>query len=250
MQKHYFFLLFLLTFNMFYGQTPCDDANSYLLNAYAHVKDAYDANNISHLKYFANRSFESFKLSKKTLSSCDCETALNLANESIDLIAKVENTETFEDGRFYVKRARDTSKESIIAVDKCSITTSYNITSENEELSSLQNEQLKLKEQQAALKLKEVEIKTKLLEQKALELKLQKESMITTFQIVISRNIETYNNTLKDCDCKYETIEQESKSTGISEKNIKEIKLYYLESLQGLTTNYLAQLRDCEESKI
>ena len=36
----------------------------------------------------------------KTLNDCGCETALNLANKSIELLAKVENAETNEDGRF------------------------------------------------------------------------------------------------------------------------------------------------------
>ena len=100
MKNYHLFLVLLISFQSF-GQTNCDNANSYLVSAYSHVKDAYDSNNISHLKYYANRSVESFKLSKKNLNTCGCETALNLADKGIEILEKVEGVETFEDGRFY-----------------------------------------------------------------------------------------------------------------------------------------------------
>ncbi len=227
------------------AQTNCDNANSYLVNAYSHVKDAYDSNNISHIKYYANRSVESLKLSKESLITCGCKTALNLANKGIELLAKVEHVETFEDGRFYVKRARDISKESVIEIDKCAFSIYNNATDKNEELSDIQNEQLKLKQQQDALQLKEEGLKIKLAQQKEKELTLKKKQLITSYNNAIASNIKTYNNALKICDCTHEPIENVNTSENISTKSIDDIKRFYTDNLKALASNYLNELNSC-----
>ena len=243
--KTYYLLCFLMASIAINAQTNCDDANSYLVNAYSHVKDAYDSNNISHLKYYANRSVESFKLSKETLITCGCKTALNLANKGIDLLAKVEHVETYEDGRFYVKRARDISKESVIEIDKCALINYNNSANENDELSNLQNEQLKLKQQQDALKLKEAQIKTKLAQQKEKELRLKKKQLILSYNNAMTSNIKTYNDVLKICDCEHETIENIESSEDISTKSIADIRTFYKNNLKALASNYLSELNSC-----
>lgn len=228
------------------AQSNCDEANSYIVNAYSHVKDAYEANNISHLKYYANRSLESYKLSKKTLKDCNCESALNLADKSIELLAKVEDAETYEDGRFYVKRARDISKECIIEIDKCSVITNQNDVAENTTLSNLQNEQLKLKQQQEALKQKEEEIKKQLALQKEKELTLKKEQLILSYKSAISLNVKTYNESLKICDCNHEIIKNNDHAENLATASIKQIKSHYNSSLKTLASSYLEQLNLCK----
>jgi len=244
--RNYYLFCFLIASLAIHSQTNCDEANSYLVNAYSHVKDAYDSNNISHLKYYANRSLESFKLSKKTLISCGCETALNLANKNIDLLAKVDNAETFEDGRFYVKRARDISKESIIAVDKCAVSNSYGETNEDQALSRLQNEQLKLKQQQEALKLKEEQIKIKLAEQKEKELLLKKKQLIISYNNAITKNIKTYNESLKVCDCEDAVVNDVASKEDLSMESIEGIKTHFTNNLKSLASSYLTQLNLCD----
>ncbi len=248
--KNYYLLLFLIITLHFNAQTTnCDEANSYLVNAYSHVKDAYEANNISHLKYYANRSVEAFKLSKKTLKDCGCKTALNLADKSIDLLAKVESTETYEDGRFFVKRARDTAKESVIEIDKCSYSNNSDPveTDENTELSDLQNEQLALKKQQEALKLKEEQLKSKLAEQKEKELTNKKAQLILSYKNAIASNIKAYNDALKICDYKHRSLKEIDSPKGLSEKSIETIKEYYINRLKTLASNYLEALNLCDK---
>ena len=243
--KHYY-LLFLLFFALTSNaQTNCDDASAYLVNAYSHVKDAYDSNNISHLKYYANRSVESFKLSKKTLDDCDCKTALELAEKGMDLLVKVEDAETFEDGRFYVKRARDISKKSVIEIDKCAYNNSIETPIESNELTNLQSEQLKLQQQQEALKLKEEELKTKLAEQKGKALILQKKQLILNYENAIVANIKTYNETLNICDCNHEILKNSETSEGIIAKSIEDIKTHYTNSLKVVASKYISQLNSC-----
>ncbi|ULC58725.1 hypothetical protein MBM09_12485 [Flaviramulus sp. BrNp1-15] len=243
--KYLYFFILVFPSIFINAQNNCDEANSYLVSAYSHVKDAYEANNISHLKYYANRSLESFKLSKKTLTTCGCETALNLADKSIDLLAKVEYAETYEDGRFYVKRARDISKESVIEVDKCSVATNYEDTTEITELSDLQNEQLKLKQQQEALKLKEAQIKAQLAEQKEKQLTLKKKQLISSYKSAIASNVKTYNESLKICNCNHKLIEVNNTSTDLLSNSIEEIKTHYINDMKTMATVYMDTLDSC-----
>lgn len=247
MVKHYIFLLFTLTTQIIFAQNACDDANSDLIYAYSHVKSSYNANNISHLKYYANRSLESFERSKKKLKECGCETAFDLAFESAQLLSKVETAETYEDGRFFVKRARDIAQESVTELDKCTVSTNdlASASSGNSQLTSLQQEQEKLKQQQEELKRRAEEINVKLAEQSEMELKLKKEQMISSYKSALSSNVESYNNTLKVCDCTHSSIKLDESTADVSQKSLEEIKMYYLNSLKGLTSNYLAQLNSC-----
>ena len=242
--KKYYLLCFLMTSLVVNAQTNCDDANSYLVNAYSHVKNAYDSNNISHLKYFANRSVESFKLSKESLITCGCKTALNLANKGIDLLAKVKHVETFEDGRFYVKRARNISKESVIEIYKCAFA-SYNNTNAIQVISDLKSKQLKLKQQYEILKHKEKQIKTNLAQQKDKELRLKKKQLILSYKNAVASNIKTYNDVFKICDCNHEAILNIEASEDISKKSIKDIRNFYNDNLKVLASNYLTELNSC-----
>ena len=108
--KHFYLFLVLITSLSLNVQTDCDNANYYLVSAYSHVKTSYEANNISHLKYAANQSVKTLKLSKKTLVNCNCEKAIELANKAIVLLSKVEAAEAYEDGRYFVKKGRDICK--------------------------------------------------------------------------------------------------------------------------------------------
>ncbi len=242
MKSHCYFLFFLATLSMVHSQNECEDANSDLIYAYSNVKSAYDSNNISHLKYYANRSFEAFERSKERLTKCGCETAYNLAYDGAELLAKVENVKTYEDGRFYVKRARDIGKACIIALDECTIITE---TSEDEQLTSLQHEQQQLKLQQQALKAKEVQIKAKLEEQEEKEVILKKKQLINTFENTILSNIKVFNETLKNCNCDHNIITDINHPEVIISKPIEHIRAYYIGKLKAITTKYLAQLDAC-----
>ncbi|CAH8281621.1 hypothetical protein EV196_104161 [Mariniflexile fucanivorans] len=244
MKHFYLFFIFIISITV-NGQTVCDDANYYLVSAYSHVKSSYDANNISHLKYYANRSVESLKLSKKPLTGCGCETALEFTDKAIILLAKVEDAKTYEDGRFFVKQGRDISKESVIAIEKCTAGTSTSSTANNQMLNDLEKEQLKLKQQQETLKLKEAEIKGKLAEQKEQEILLKKEQLILNYKTLIASNIKSYNETLKSCDCNHKTITNTDNLEDTSNKSIEDLKQYYVNNLKSLASNYLSELNSC-----
>ncbi|WP_242203633.1 hypothetical protein [Aestuariivivens insulae] len=251
MKTYYLFFLSIvcLTSN---AQTNCDEANSYLVSAYSHVKDSYDSNNISHLKYYADRSLKSFKLSKNTLGDCGCEKALTLANKSIDLLAKVEHVTTYEDGRFFVKQARELSKKSVIEIDRCSVATGNESTEtietpEVSTLTDLEEEQLKLKQQQEALKQKEHEIKAKLAQQQKQELALKKKQLIQAYENAIASNLKTYNKTLDVCDCKHDALTASGDTKDLENQSLEAIKNHFNRTIKTLATNYVAQLDLCDD---
>ncbi|GAA3618479.1 hypothetical protein [Flavivirga jejuensis] len=253
--KNYYFILFLIASLAVNGQSDCDYANSYLVSAYSHVKESYNSNNINHLQYYANRSLESFKLAKKEFTDCNCDAALELTDKCIDLLAKADVAKSFEDGRFYVKRARDYSKNSVIEIDKCSVATPSNENEDiaqaqggDDDLTNLQNEQLKLKQQQEALKLKEQEIKMKLAEQKEKEILIKKKKLIVTYESAISSNINTYNQTLNVCGCiNYKPFRDNKSLEDMTEKNIEDVKSHYKTRIKSMASEYASLINNCDK---
>ena len=235
-----FFLTITLTVSN-YAQSNCEDAHADLIYAYSHVKSAYDSNNVTHLKDFSNRSFDAFERTKKNLESC-CETAYNHAYDAAELLSKVENAKSFEDGRFYVKRAREIAKMVIDELEICT-----KLSGEDEALAELEQEQFKLKQQQIELKLKEQQIKDKMAARGVKELQLKKESLIQKNEIALIANVKTLNEVLEACDCDAEITLSERDKDDFLTKNLGEIKSQYLTIIKGVTSNYLNKLNNCNK---
>lgn len=239
--------LFIVLFPLCWSSYSQDDDNVYsdLNYAYSDVKDSYEANNVSHLKYYANKSLEALKRAKPKLKTHHCEKAYNNVAEGIDLLEKVEFSETFEDGRFYVKRARENAKQSIIEFDKCNAN-----TTDGDEISALKNEQERLAQMQEELKKKAADLQAKMAAEKEKELSLKKEILISNYKSVIASNIKTYNDFLNLCECAQEPITAVAvDDESLKAKRIDEIKLYFINNMKALTSNYVSQLNLCEKSQ-
>jgi len=248
MKKYYIFFLFFIICLKFQCQTNCSEAYSDILYAYSDVKLSYKANNISHLKEYAYKSLKAFERAKPKLKDCGCETSYNLAYDAYELLAKVDGVETYEDGRFYVKRARDIAKQSLIELEKCTSEAQEEKSDpNNDELASLQNEQEKLKQQQIELKRKEKEIKLKLAKQNEKELMLQKEQIISQYKTAISLNVKNYNDILKICGCGDKIMTSNDNTDSLKTKSIEEIKTYYLENFKLLSKTYVSYLDACDK---
>jgi len=224
MKRNYFFCLFIIFCLKFQGQTDCSEADSDLIYAYSDIKTSYESNNISHLKYNAHKSLEAFKLAKPKLKSCGCEASYNYVYDAIELLERVDPTETYEDGRFYVKKVRELAKQSIIELDKCTA----RIQEKDTTLETLQSEQEALKKQQMELKAKEKEIQLKLMQQQEKELALQKEQKISEYENAISSSLKNYNEILKICNCETEIFSSSENPGSILNKSLEEINTYYI----------------------
>lgn len=242
MKRNYLFYLFIIVCLKFQGQTNCSEADSDLIYAYSDIKTSYESNNISHLKYNAHKSLEAFKLAKPKLKSCGCEASYNLVYDAIELLERVDPTETYEDGRFYVKRVRELAKQSIIELDKC---TAGAVVQKDNSLETLQNEQEALRKQQMELKAKEKEIQLKLKQQQEKELTLQKEQKISEFETVLSTSLKNYNDILKICNCESEITAFNENSDTLKDKNLEEIKTYYIKIIKSVSSDYLSALNSC-----
>jgi len=242
MKKSYLFFLLSIAFFNSEAQSKCEDAHSDVIYAYSHVKSAYDSNNVSHLKDYSKRSTDAFNRAKKILNDCGCETSYNYAFDASELLSKVENAETFEDGRFYVKRARDIAKKVINELELCT-----KMTQEDEDLASLERDRLQLQQQQIELRLKEEKIKQKLAKKEAAELKLKKEQLISKNDLALTSNLESFNSILNVCDCDLEMPEINYKKEALLSKNLNQIKKEYLTIFKNMTSNYLDKLNACND---
>ncbi|WP_282135348.1 hypothetical protein [Seonamhaeicola maritimus] len=241
MKSTYAFLFSFFTFSFLFAQNFCTDADSNLIYAYSNVKDAYESNNLDHLKYYSEKSLKSFEQAKINLKKCGCETAYEMAYDGAELLAKVENAETFEDGRFFVKRAREIAQRTISTLNEFTATDGAN---KADELNVLQIEKERLEQQQLALKQKEKELTKKLAEQKLKANTLEKEKLIEKYEDALSLNIETYNELLKRCGSKSTvTVSNKSKDELLNEE-IEDIKAYFIENINKVTHSYLAELND------
>lgn len=252
MKKSYLFFLLFIVYSEFQGQnSACTDADSNLIYAYSNVKDAYESNNIQHLKYYSDKSLKSFRDAKINLKKCGCDEAFELAYNAMELIEKVEKATTYEDGRYFVKKAKEITQNSITELNKCTIpkhTESVATTTEKvgNDLDALQQEKEKLEQQRLALKLKEEEILKKLDAQKSKELQLQKEMLIKEHKATLNLNISTCNKVLKTYGSTSELPSYDKNDTTLLSENIEAIKAYYLNITKDINASYLEKLSLCK----
>lgn len=248
MEKSYLLsLLFLLPFAVL-AQNKCGDADSDLLYAYSHVKDSYESNNISHLKYYAKRSLDAFERSKSKLKDCGCDAAYDLAVKGVDLLSHVDNQPTYEDGRFYVKRAKEIAQQSIVELDKFTVSEVQEQEPPVDELSAIHSEKEKLEQLQKELAEKEAQVKAQLAAQKQKAEILKKEQLIKSYKEAIANNMASYQSILEICDCDPNTFKNLApKDENMDSKSVEEIKVHFIKNMKDITSNYLSRLDLCED---
>tara|TARA_R110001583_G_scaffold41775_1_gene132851 strand:+ start:3774 stop:4535 length:762 start_codon:yes stop_codon:yes gene_type:complete len=251
MKNIYLFFLIFISYSVIQGQTiGCSDADSDLIYAYSNVKSAYEANNISHLKYYSDKSLKSFEKAKINLKKCGCDAAFDLAFKASELLAKVEPAETFEDGRFFVKRAKEIAQNCITELNKCTIptvdTSISNAENSNDALNALQLEKDKLEQQRLELKLKEDEIIKKLNDQKQEALQSQKETFIKQHEDMLNSNIKMCNEVLKMYNSTSELPIYDKKDAPLLSESLNDIKAYFLNITKTTNALYLEKLNLCK----
>ena len=240
MKKYYIFLFSLCFLSFAVAQTKCSEANSDMNYAYSHVKSAYDSNNISDLKYFAYRSMEAMNRVAPILKECGCQPTLSVIEQGIDLLKKVDPAESWEDGRFYVKRARELAREGIGSLDNCN-----QISVEEEELLSLEMEQSALKQKQLELERQQQELKERMLAQQQKELEIQKELLITNYDAALSSNLKSYNEALQNCDCNSRLDRPNVNNEEVMTLENAAIKAFFVDTIKSLSAKYILKLENC-----
>jgi len=196
---------------------------------------------LTHLKYYSKRSLDAFERVKSELKDCNCSEASNFTYEGSTLLSKSLEVDTYEDGRFYVKRAREKAKNAISELEICS-----KLTFEDEVLIELEHERQKLEEQQKQLNQKEVKIKQLLEQKNEKDLRIKKEKLIGLNEKAILSNIKAYNNMLSACECTSRISDSNFNNDDLSSKSLDQIKSFYLSIIEKITIIFLSTLNECK----
>jgi hypothetical protein len=218
----------------------CFEAKSQAAYAYSHAKQAYDANNRDHLSQFAARAVEAFDNAKIAAQNCGCTTAYNIAYDGSNLIAKAVDIEKWEDGRYYVKKARELGKQLIDELDLCTA----NIEAANPDLSELQKEQEALKQQQAELMRKQDVIRQKLAMQQQQETHLIKQKLMAKNDSALKAYRASFAKVLASCDCNVSAVAT-NEIVDISLMSIEELKMHYKNKAISLSEQFAEILKTC-----
>ncbi len=258
MSKITFVTLFFFAFASVNAQLSCDEAYSAAGYAYQHTKKALEANNDSHLKYYAERAIESLTTVNTNALNCGCKEAEQASFDAIEYLKKTLETEGFEPSRYFVKKAKPLSQHTIDALDVCmsSEASSYSELVTGSETLEEEEEMLRIKQQRLIEEQRKLE--AKLAEKKRLheELKRQKQQELTQ-QLAVKDRIEpamlalenAYSNLVSALGCeegyeylqgyKRELQELEKESLNATEQH------YVLESTE-LLRKLVAQLERCK----
>jgi hypothetical protein len=249
MKKIYLFSFIFCSYVCSFSQTDCSNAQAHIVYAFNNAKNALEANNITHLKFYANKSLDAFERVQSALETCHCESVENYTFESIEKLSKVPPIEKMAEAQYFVGKAKEYAQKIITALDYCtlsdnstaSVVTDYEIT-------DLEKEQLKLKQQQEALKRQQEAIKQQLSKQKKEELLIEKQQLIIKTNAAISKNIQAYNDVLNACQCHTEIPVNTAKQNTdqLMSKSVDEIRTYYIKSIKDLTSNYMNMLSTCD----
>ena len=236
-----------------YSQTGCTDAQAHIVYAFNNAKNSLKANNITHLKFYANKALEAFERVQEALDDCNCAEVEAYTIESIEKLYKVPPIAKMAEAQYFVGKAKENAQKIITALDYCTVSDKGSsvvsvASSDDQDLSELEKEQLKLKQQQEALIKKQNALKQQLAKQKEAELNVEKQQLIVKSNAAISKNIQAYNELLDACHCNTEisdgSVKQNDKE--LMSKSVDEIKSYYLKSIKDLTSNYMNMLSTCD----
>ena len=248
MKKTYLFpFIFCVHFYSF-SQSDCSDAQAYIVYAFNNAKDGLKANNITDLKFYANKALEDFQHVQNALGNCNCESVENYTYESIQKLSKVPPVEKMSQAQYFVAKARDYAQKIITALDYCTASNQGVTLASDNELTDLEQQQQKLKQQQEALLKQQKALKDKMAKQREEAQFIEKQQLIAKSNAAISKNIQAYKELLDACNCHTEIPEDNAKQEDgqLISKSVDEIKAYYIQSIKDLTSNYMEMLSTCD----
>ncbi|WP_066220727.1 hypothetical protein [Formosa haliotis] len=239
----------------FKGFSQCSDVQPDVNYAYSHVKSAFEANNLTHLQYFADRSLKAYERAQEKFKTCDCEGATNFTYENIQYLKKVDRSETFEDARYYIKQSVEGAKNILAALDECTAKTyiappaiedEADLASNTTEPTVMPTQTVSTTNYSAAATTSSAD-PIQLAEQKERELLAIKNMLISKNKSVLNTNVSAYNEALALCNCNTEpiTVTPSPEDQVLQYKSIDGIRSHYLNALKTLTSTYLSKLNAC-----
>jgi len=249
MKKIYLFSFIFCCFSIGFSQSDCSNAQAHIVYAFNNAKNSLKANNITHLKFYANKALESFEKVQSALETCHCADVENYTFESIEKLSKVPPIEKMAEAQYFVGKAKEYAQKIITALDYCTLSDNSTASVETDyEITDLEKEQLKLKQQQEALLKQQEVLQRQMAKQEKEELLVEKQQLIIKTNAAISKNIRAYNDVLEACQCHTEIPVNTAKQNTdqLMSKSVNEIKTYYIKSIKDLTSNYMNMLSTCD----
>lgn len=246
MKKTYFFIGCFMSFLATFSQEDCSSAQAHIVYALTNAKYGLDANNVTHVKFYGNKSLDAFERVEKALKSCNAPDVGEWTYQAIEKLKKLESAEKIADAKYFVGKAQAYAQDIVAELDRYTAG-DLGSTTEVAQLDSIEEEQLRLQQQQEELKKKQQQLQQKLVEQKQAEQSLAKEELIIKSEAALSNSIKAYNDLLTTCDCNKTVQPKPENKEALKSKSIEEIRKHYITSIKTLTSDYIATLDECED---
>jgi hypothetical protein len=235
----------------------CEVAYQDATYGYQHAETAMEANNVTQLKQYANRSMIAIKKVLVSTEKCGCYAANEASYDALENLTKALDKEKFEAVRLFVQRAKANAKDIIIALDNCSVHDLSFALKESE--GNLIAQEKQLLEQKQRLLEQQRELEARLNEQKKLqqEVQLQKEQMFAQQQDLRSNSEVTLkelehliNEFTKSMGCKDEAplteTPYERTLEDLEAETLTATKIFYAEKAKEMANTMLNRLSSCE----
>ncbi|WP_179346300.1 hypothetical protein [Winogradskyella ursingii] len=249
MKKHYFLLLL---FCFIFTKVNAQDIYPNLVKANRNITAGLKAYNIKSLQYHAKISKLSIDSSIQELTNEDCQKASDLSTSITIRLESALLAQDFATAEAHLVVCEELISKLFYEFNLCATNdsaknTNTELAKNNEtELSKLEMEQAKLLEEQSKLKEKERKIEAQLAQQKSKQKQQLKANFIKLNKETIISNIESYNASLKACDCNRNLDITFDGSQDFSNLEFEAIKSYFLDENIKLTKAYTSLLKDCK----
>lgn len=102
------------------AQSSCDEAFSAASYSIAHTENAYEATNMEHVQEWSEKALETFSEVESITIDCDCNEAADYAYKGYSAAEKCLDQSTWEEARYYSKKAMQNARQMMSALSLCS----------------------------------------------------------------------------------------------------------------------------------
>ncbi len=120
MYKQFLLLSSLILIVKVQAQVSCDDAFSPASYSIAHTENAYESTNMEHVQEWSEKALETFSEVESITIDCECNEAADYAYKGYSAAEKCLDQSSWEEARFYSKRAMESAKQMMNALSLCS----------------------------------------------------------------------------------------------------------------------------------
>jgi len=225
-----------------------------------HIETAMEANNIDHLRQYAQRSKIAVEKVLASTERCGCIDANYASYDAIENLSKALKKTEFDQIRFFVNRAKINTKKILVSLDVCSTNDPAddlkaqegNLLAKEQQLLLQQQEllaqQQQLQEQIAAQKKMQEDIKLEkeamLVEQKKVQ--LEAETSLLELEVLINK----FTNSMGCKDTKSLTESSFQRNNSVLQgESLEGTKIFYAEKAKEMANAFFNRLSGCEWRK-